>query len=93
MNKKRRKKMKEERARRMYEAMRAYANLVSELKRGTGECNDCGTKFLFEEIKREFEITHPLTGETKISLLCRTCRKIWAEKLRRAVNKYKLRRK
>jgi hypothetical protein len=53
-----------------------------EAKRGSGECVRCRHTFPEVEIVLEFGIIHPITGQSKLSLLCRSCRRYLVKNMR-----------
>lgn len=57
------------------------ANERMEKMRGTGVCVEC--EQTFPDIEKEFRVRNPFTGETKLSLLCRSCRKRAVEKMKK----------
>jgi hypothetical protein len=42
--------------------------------RGSGYCIRCEKKFPDDQVEFQFRVIHPFTNESKLSLLCKTCR-------------------
>jgi len=73
----------------IFQSMLKMTDLEMERKRGNGECQKCYAIFLKEQIEQEFRVTNPITKETKLSILCKKCRKIIGLEMRENIRKRK----